>query len=41
MEGFKSGTMGVGAGYALAAAIYCRDYSPQVRLYAICPGLNI
>lgn len=25
-----SGTMGVGQGYALAAALYCRDYSPKV-----------
>ncbi|KAF8372988.1 hypothetical protein PRIPAC_79417 [Pristionchus pacificus] len=29
------GTMGVGAGYALAAAIYCRDYSPQTRVLLV------
>uniref|UniRef100_A0A8R1YE10 2-hydroxyacyl-CoA lyase n=1 Tax=Pristionchus pacificus TaxID=54126 RepID=A0A8R1YE10_PRIPA len=29
------GTMGVGQGYALAAALYCRDYSPKTRVLVV------
>lgn len=29
------GTMGVGVGYALAAALYCRDYSPKTKVLCV------
>ncbi|GMS98535.1 hypothetical protein PENTCL1PPCAC_20710, partial [Pristionchus entomophagus] len=29
------GTMGVGQGYALAAALYCRDHSPKTRVLVV------
>ena len=29
------GTMGVGTGFAIAAALYCRDYSPSKRVLCI------
>ncbi|VDM85653.1 unnamed protein product [Strongylus vulgaris] len=29
------GTMGVGQGYALAAALYCRDHSPTTKVLVV------
>jgi 2-hydroxyacyl-CoA lyase 1 len=29
------GTMGVGVGYALAAALFCRDYSPKTKVLCV------
>lgn len=29
------GTMGVGLGYAIAAALYCRDHSPSTRVLCV------
>lgn len=29
------GTMGVGVGFALAAAVYCRDHAPNKRVVCI------
>ena len=29
------GTMGVGVGFAIAAAVYCRDYAPDKRVICI------
>lgn len=29
------GTMGVGQGYALAAALYCRDHSPKTKVLCV------
>lgn len=29
------GTMGVGTGFAIAAALYCRDHHPSKRVFCI------
>lgn len=29
------GTMGVGPGFAIAAALYCKDHSPQKRVICV------
>ena len=35
MDAGTFGTMGVGPGFAIAAAVYCRDYEPDSRVICV------